>query len=303
MPLRTRLRRAFTRSSQDDSPLSKTSSKNSKTRKDSSVYQPGEKMPPPKYRRPVNPEHKEKLEAFSWAQAWRRKSDQSQYSPMGSRLPSRKNSIVTLGRRSIGGRKGNSRGNDGIGVDSGIGGSISGDAGVEQVKEGSDEEGDVMNVGLSRQATHDSSTHGRRSHSIRSGGSRPATGRRSGSTKPDTPFTQEELELALKKSHLEAPKEESDRSGDGSPGRASPGHASPRTSTNPRSREGAVAGASPPPSAAFVSTQTTPSDEASGFRIDLILRGDIFSCVSGIIVKVPKCSSLNHAAVPFSKIG
>ncbi|KAF2466292.1 uncharacterized protein BDR25DRAFT_77258 [Lindgomyces ingoldianus] len=170
MALRSRLRRAFTRSSQDDTSLTKTSSKSSKANKDSNVYQPGEKMPPLKYRRPVNPEHKEKLEAFSWAKAWRRKSEQSQYSPMGSRMPSRKNSINTLGRRSIGGRKGSSRGHDGIGVDSGIGGSIAGDEQrVEQVKEGSDEEGDVTNVGLSRPPTNEprkSSSYPGRSHSI-----------------------------------------------------------------------------------------------------------------------------------------
>ncbi|ORY05922.1 hypothetical protein BCR34DRAFT_604376 [Clohesyomyces aquaticus] len=233
MALRSRLRRAFTRGSQDDPALTKTLSKNSKKEKrDSNVYQPGEKMPPLKYRRPVAPEHKEKLESFSWAKAWRRKSEHSVYSPMGSRMPSRRNSISTLGRRSIGGRKGSSRGHDGvgIGVDSGIGGSIAGDEQrPERLREGSDEEGDVTNVGLSRPPTNEprkSSTYNRRSHSIASGGSRPATSdraRRSGSTKHDQPFTQEELELALKRSHLEAPKEESDRSDDHSPGSPSAG--------------------------------------------------------------------------------
>lgn len=150
MPLRTRLRRAFTRSSQDDSSsLSKSSTKDSK-RKDSNVYQPGEKMPPLKYRRPVDKKHKEHLEAFSFAKAWRRKSDQSIYSPMGSRMPSRKNSIISVRRRSMGTRKGSSRGNEGgVGVDSGVGSSI-GDRdmsiGAEaNIKEGSDEEGDVAN--------------------------------------------------------------------------------------------------------------------------------------------------------------
>jgi hypothetical protein len=61
-------------------------------------YRPGERIPY-KYRRPVEKKHKETLEAFTFADAWneRRKSFASQYSPMGSRLPScctsRRNSI------------------------------------------------------------------------------------------------------------------------------------------------------------------------------------------------------------------
>ncbi|KAF2010883.1 hypothetical protein BU24DRAFT_466642 [Aaosphaeria arxii CBS 175.79] len=243
MALRTRLRRAFTRGSSDEGsggPLSRITSRSSKKDKpkpDPNVYQPGEKMPPMKYRRPVDPIHKKNLEAFNWATSWRRKSDPSVYSPMGSRMPSRKNSHTTLGRRSIGGRKTSSRADDSA-VDSGFGGSISGDTDHPSLlREGSEEEGDVTNVGLSRPPTNDrprksSSIHGRRSHSIhrtlsnRSGGSRPPTKdgaiRRSGSSRGE-PFTPAELELALKRSHLETPKEESDRSGDGSPNTPSNG--------------------------------------------------------------------------------
>lgn len=155
MPLRTRIKRAFTFGSQDEDNLSKTSSKSSK-RVDPNVYQPGEKMPPLKYRRPVNPEHKAKLESFSWQKAWRRRSEQSLYSPMGSRMPSRKNSKSTLGRRSFQSRRSarsiserkSLRGNDGIGVDSGFGGSIDGDLDPRRLarhKEDSDDEGDVLN--------------------------------------------------------------------------------------------------------------------------------------------------------------
>ncbi|KAF2396392.1 hypothetical protein EJ06DRAFT_237809 [Trichodelitschia bisporula] len=72
-----------------------------------STYKPGEKLPPPKYRRPVDKQHKELLEAFSFNTAWRRKSSQSQYSPMGSRAPSRKNSAeAQVGRRSTASRFG-----------------------------------------------------------------------------------------------------------------------------------------------------------------------------------------------------
>jgi hypothetical protein len=157
MALRTRIRRAFTRGSSDEDCVKKADSKSSKRDSKSSkrasktfesnIYQPGEKMPPLKYRRPVAPEHKEKLEAFSWAKAWRRHSAQSIYSPMGSRMPSRKTSYSTLGRRSlsIGGRKSRSRHREGgIGVDSGFGGSMY-ERGDERLREGSDEEGDVTN--------------------------------------------------------------------------------------------------------------------------------------------------------------
>lgn len=58
-------------------------------------------MPRPKYRAPPKKEHKEKLDAFSFGSAWRkrRKSLASQYSPMGSRLPSRRASLAS--RRSV----------------------------------------------------------------------------------------------------------------------------------------------------------------------------------------------------------
>lgn len=53
------------------------------------VYKPGEVMPRPKYGAPYNKDHQAKLSAFSFGDAWnRRKSDQSQYSPRGSRIPS-----------------------------------------------------------------------------------------------------------------------------------------------------------------------------------------------------------------------
>lgn len=62
---------------------------------------------------PPKKEHKEKLEAFSFSDAWRRKSFQSQYSPMGtrapSRMPSRRNSWLSMGRKSFSGRSVNER--------------------------------------------------------------------------------------------------------------------------------------------------------------------------------------------------
>jgi hypothetical protein len=252
MALRSRLRRAFTRSSDDEpTALSKASSKQKSkdSKKDSNVYGPDEKMPPLKYRRPVAPEHKAHLESFSWANAWRRKSVHSVYSPMGSRMPSQRNSFQSLGRRSIiRASKSFTRADDGSAVDSGIGASLAGDDQPEQLPEGSDEEGDVTNgtlyrfdsitstcvnstVGLSRPPTNDpshprpSSTGRCRSHSTNSGPESLATTDYSNcslsTTKTDTLFTPEDLAFALKRSNLESTKEESDCSGQATPG--SPG--------------------------------------------------------------------------------
>jgi hypothetical protein len=149
MAIRARLRRAFTRGSQDDpNASSKYSSKDkARAKTDPNIYGPDEKMPPLKYRRPVAPEHKAHLEAFDWAKAWRPKSIVSQYSPMGSRMPSRRNSIQSYGRRSFArSRKSLCRDYDeSSAVDSGIGASIAGDDRPEQLREGSDEEGDISN--------------------------------------------------------------------------------------------------------------------------------------------------------------
>lgn len=86
MPFRERVKRALGRSGSisDGSSLRKTNTGDS-----SNTYGPGEAIPKSKYRGPVDPKHKEKLEGFSFGQAWRRKSHVSLYSPFGSRMPSR----------------------------------------------------------------------------------------------------------------------------------------------------------------------------------------------------------------------
>ena len=101
MPFRSKLKRALGGgASSDTSSLSKTDSKQSKKdKKDKSaypdnVYKPGEPMPRPKYRGPWNQAHQDKLSAFSFgsvsSMVRRRSSAQaSDYSPMGSKLPSR----------------------------------------------------------------------------------------------------------------------------------------------------------------------------------------------------------------------
>lgn len=213
--LRTRLKRVLTagshsKSAKPDEP-------------ESDFYKPGEKMPPLKYRRAVDPEHKKKLEAFSFQTAWRRHSNASLYSPMGSRLPSRRSSFR---RRSRSRSKHRSRRGSVSSeydpeewVDSGIGASIAGDERPANIKEASDDEGDVLNVGLSRNPTEDP-RDARRKQSQGAGArrpssvhqpSRPATG--SDRTRnASQPFSAEDLEFALQKSHLEATNEESDKS-------------------------------------------------------------------------------------------
>jgi len=91
MGFRSRLKKTISRGSQSSS-SSDASSTTSKRLSNVNVYQPGEKIPL-KYKRPVDKAHKERLEAFQFADAWRRRSFQSVYSPMGSRMPSRRNSI------------------------------------------------------------------------------------------------------------------------------------------------------------------------------------------------------------------
>ncbi|KAI4643802.1 hypothetical protein J4E81_008356 [Alternaria sp. BMP 2799] len=215
--LRTRLKRVLTAGSH----------KNAKPEEpESDFYKPGEKMPPLKYRRAVDPEHKKKLEAFSFSTAWRRHSNASLYSPMGSRLPSRRSSFRRRSRsRSMHRSRRGSCSSDYDAeewVDSGIGASIAGDDRPANIKEASDDEGDVLNVGLSRNPTEDprdarrkQSQGARRSSSVQQP-SRPATG--SDRTRnPSQPFSPEELEIALQRSHLEATKEESDKSASESP--------------------------------------------------------------------------------------
>jgi len=97
MPFREKLKKAFKSSS---AASSKTSSpvieqQPETSRWPSNVYKPGEPMPRPKYRAPVKKEHKDKLDAFNFGTAWKRRSQQSLYSPMGSRVPSRRGSAAT----------------------------------------------------------------------------------------------------------------------------------------------------------------------------------------------------------------
>lgn len=162
MSLRSRLKRCIPFISQDEDgwKFRSREAKRDPRYNDPNVYQPGEKMPPLKYRRPVAPEHKAHLESYRWETAWRRRSIVSQYSPMGTRLPSRRSSTSSVGPHSIAARNSiervhseegkTSRGRSEVGVDSGFGGSISGCAiCIDGVREDSGESSHIAN-GASR---------------------------------------------------------------------------------------------------------------------------------------------------------
>lgn len=110
MPFRAKMKRAFGRDSPDDGSdqaqtNGKVSDKKKKKKKQKlpdNVYKPGEVMPRPKYRGPYDKEHQDQLTSFNFANAFtRRKSDYSEYSPMGSKLPSRRGSFLGFGRKSF----------------------------------------------------------------------------------------------------------------------------------------------------------------------------------------------------------
>lgn len=112
MPFRDKVKKAFGKSSEEPSEISsdlsqvqsRASTKKAKKQKveyPDNIYKPGE-IPESKYKGPYSKAHQQKLHAFSFGTAFqgRRKSDQSLYSPMGSRLPSRVGSFIS--RRSFG---------------------------------------------------------------------------------------------------------------------------------------------------------------------------------------------------------
>ncbi len=105
MPFRAKMKRALGRSnsSSTGSDLTKTetakSTKSKKAKKEKlpdNVYRPGEPMPRPKYRGPYNQAHQDKLSAFSFGDMWKRRKSSatanSDISPMGSRITSRRGS-------------------------------------------------------------------------------------------------------------------------------------------------------------------------------------------------------------------
>ncbi|KAF2743952.1 hypothetical protein M011DRAFT_200277 [Sporormia fimetaria CBS 119925] len=254
MAIRARLKRVLTFGKDSDS------KRDPRLNDPNIYYQPGEKMPPLKYRRPVAPEHKAHLEAFNWDHAWRPHSVISQYSPMGSRLHSRCSSRVNVSRLScevtVDARQSmeseeslhtgkDSRSNDGFGVDSGFGGSLSDETLNHTTSHADTEDSDATNGsspspatsacssyefvsaedarhddthptgpfividGLSTSAT--SSPASSLNHDRRPSGSsftpeQLAEALRRSSRENNVP-TQEELDLALRRSYLEPPRD------------------------------------------------------------------------------------------------
>jgi len=174
MPFRARLKKTFSRTSRSSQSSSDTSStlSGSSSKGASNVYQPGEKIPQ-KYRRPVDKAHKEKLDAytFNFGEPSGRRSFQSVYSPMGSRMPSRRNSIELPMKRAAVGRR---------------------EASFVELDEGSGSDSDLTNVGLSGQVSAD--------------GSRAVQDFADPPMQHDSPFTQDDLSLAMKQSHLTVPR-------------------------------------------------------------------------------------------------
>lgn len=108
MPFRAKLKKTFSRNNRSSQSSSETSSTfGSSSSKNANVYQPGEKIPQ-KYRRPVDKAHKAMLEAYrmDFGESTGRKSFQSEYSPMASRMPSRRNSIDLSTKRAPIGQRG-----------------------------------------------------------------------------------------------------------------------------------------------------------------------------------------------------
>lgn len=103
MPFREKMRKALGRSNDDSfDAVTATTAKSTKSKRPKkeklpdNVYKPGEPMPRPKYRGPYNQAHQDKLSAFSFGAAWKKRRSTntvgSEMSPMGSRTMSRRNS-------------------------------------------------------------------------------------------------------------------------------------------------------------------------------------------------------------------
>ncbi|GAB7341896.1 hypothetical protein MBLNU457_g0206t1 [Dothideomycetes sp. NU457] len=250
MPFREKLKKAFksnsATSSKTNSPVIEQSPDLS--RWPSNVYKPGEPMPRPKYRAPVKKEHKDKLDSFNFGSAWKRRSQQSIYSPMGSRVPSRRGSAATrpsqsskrpsfsASRRSISAASGLTANNteanrnvpavrdDESDKDPSRSNSVGGAGGEKRFKDPHgaarptrlstevEQEGDddVTNVGLSRvNSNNRPAVELSQPPSPTKADSGHVSGIRGGKTGmpgyDHRPFSEEDLALAIKRSHLAVP--------------------------------------------------------------------------------------------------
>ncbi|KAE9979865.1 hypothetical protein EG328_000623 [Venturia inaequalis] len=173
MPFRAKLRKTFSRNSHRSSQSSAdtSSSYGSSSSNNVDVYKPGEKIPQ-KYRRPVDKAHKAMLDSYrmdfgeSSGSSSSRRSFQSECSPMGSRMPSRRNSIdMSATRRAPVGRRG---------------------ATFLELAVESGSDSDLTRAGLPNQSS-----------TFLQGGSQDST-----ASRHDSPFTQEDLSQAMRKTYL-----------------------------------------------------------------------------------------------------
>ncbi|TLD27606.1 hypothetical protein E2P81_ATG10894 [Venturia nashicola] len=168
MPFRAKLRKTFSRHSNPSSQSSADTSSSYGSSSNVDTYKPGEKMPQ-KYRRPVEKAHKAMLEAYrlDFGDSSGRRSFESEYSPMGSRIPSRRNSTdLPSTRRAPVGRRGPT---------------------FMELAAESGSDSDLSQVGHSAQSTLQ--------------GSRNST-----ASRHDSPFTQDDLSQAMRKSYLTQPR-------------------------------------------------------------------------------------------------
>lgn len=91
-----------------DTAKSTKSKQRKKEKLPDNIYKPHE-MPKPKYRGPYNQAHQDKLSAFSFGDAWKRRKSSatgnSDMSPMGSRIMSRRGSAWSKRSNKLGSRQ------------------------------------------------------------------------------------------------------------------------------------------------------------------------------------------------------
>lgn len=217
MAIRDKLRKTFRKkdssSSGGSTPSTSSDPKHYTGRTDIEYYKPHE-IPKSKYKGRVDPEHKEKLESYSFADAFntvRRKSSQALsgiMSPGGTKSQSRRPSYMSQmskaskdGRRSVASPPGPL---DPSEPPSRVGTSAA-HRPAPLIRENSDDDTNVKNAGLSRQGT----IKAQKPHAEHV----PDVTLERQATAPDQPFTTEELDQAMTRATLRANDDDSRRTG------------------------------------------------------------------------------------------
>lgn len=106
MTFRAKVRKALKgNKSGDDSPSSRNSNRTNPPQRTDIEYYKSDEIPQSKYRGPWNQKHQDKLEAFSFEDAFRdrKASVPAAYSPRGTQVQSRRSSWMSRTRSSLGG--------------------------------------------------------------------------------------------------------------------------------------------------------------------------------------------------------